>query len=140
MKLDELDSIAGSDQGAVLTLKHPATGEPMDAWIKSAGPDSKIAKQRQSVMRRKLRQAGKQSIDFDEIEGMAMDSRVAKTLDWGNIELEGKPVAFSEDNARMLYTRFPWIAEQVDEHQADRSFFIAAASKPQKSGSGSGRG
>ncbi len=129
MKLSEFNSVEGSNEGAVLYLKHPVSGVDTDAWIKMAGPDSKLAKQRRAQVQRLLR--GKRNvsdIDIDTLEKEAMETRVALTLDWGNIEDEGK-LAFNEKNVRKVYAEYPWVAEQVDEFQGDRSNFFTSSSE-----------
>lgn len=129
MKLSQFNSVEGSNEGAVLYLKHPVSGVDTDAWIKMAGPDSKLAKQRRAQIQRLLR--GKRNvadIDIDTLEKEAMETRVALTLDWGNIEDEGK-LQFKEDNVRKVYTEYPWVAEQVDEFQGDRSNFFTNSSE-----------
>ncbi len=129
MKLSQFNSVEGSNEGAVLYLKHPVSGVDTDAWIKMAGPDSKLAKQRRAQIQRLLR--GKRNvadIDIDTLEKEAMETRVALTLDWGNIEDEGK-LQFKEENVRKVYTEYPWVAEQVDEFQGDRSNFFTNSSE-----------
>lgn len=129
MKLSQFNSVEGSNEGAVLYLKHPVSGVDTDAWIKMAGPDSKLAKQRRAQVQRLLR--GKRNvadIDIDTLEKEAMETRVALTLDWGNIEDEGK-LQFKEENVRKVYTEYPWVAEQVDEFQGDRSNFFTSSSE-----------
>jgi len=125
MKLTDFNSVEGSNEGAVMYVKHPVTGVETDAWIKMAGPDSKLAKERRSAIQRLLR--GKKSVadvDIDTLEEEALQTRVALTLDWGNIEAEDKKLTFNEKNVRYVYENFPWLAEQVDEFQGDRSNFF----------------
>ena len=129
MDLSNFDTVKGSDEGAVLYVRHPVTNEKTDAWIKMAGPDSKLAKQRRAQVQRLLR--GKRNvsdIDIDTLEKEALETRVALTLDWGNIEDEGK-LAFNEKNVRKVYAEYPWVAEQVDEFQGDRSNFFTSSSE-----------
>lgn len=125
MKLNDFNSVEGSNEGAVMYVKHPVTGVETDAWIKMAGPDSKLAKDRRAGIQRLLR--GKKNIadvDIDTLEEEALRTRVALTLDWGNIEDGEKALTFNEKNVRYVYENFPWLAEQVDEFQGDRSNFF----------------
>lgn len=127
MKLTDFNSVEGSDEGAVLYIKHPVSGVDTDAWVKMAGPDSKLAKQRRASIQRLLR--GKRSasdIDIDTLEKEALETRVALTLDWGNVEAN-EPLEFNEENVRYVYQNFPWLAEQVDEFQSDRSNFFTSS-------------
>ncbi len=130
MKLDDFNSVEGSNEGAVLTLVHPTTGVDTDAWIKVAGPDSKLAKQRRAQVQRLFRgKGGGKNLDIDMLEREAMETRVALTLDWGNIEVDGEELQFSEKTVRQVYTDYPWIAEQVDEFQGDRANFFTSSSE-----------
>lgn len=129
MKLTDFNSVEGSNEGAVLVLKHPVTGVDTDAWIKVAGPDSKLAKQRRAQVQRLLR--GKRNVsdlDIDTLEKEALETRVAMTLDWGNIEDGGK-LNCTEANVRKVYENYPWVADQVDEFQGDRSNFFTSNSE-----------
>lgn len=129
INLNDFDTLAGSDEGAEMTLRNPATNEPIDGtWIRLAGPDSKIAKARKADIRRKLRRQRTNTLDLNMLEEEATETRVAITLAWQGIELNG-PLNCTPENARMLYERFPWIAEQVDEFQGDRSNFLPSKSK-----------
>jgi len=130
MKLDDFNSVEGSNEGAVLRLVHPTTGVDTDAWIKVAGPDSKLAKQRRAQVQRLFRgKGGGKNLDIDMLEREAMETRVALTLDWGNIEVDGEELQFSEKTVRQVYTDYPWIAEQVDEFQGDRANFFTSSSE-----------
>ncbi len=125
MDLSTLDTIAGSDEGAVMTVRHPATNEPIEGmWIRVAGPDSTIAKQRRAMIRRKMRGSRSGQMDYNWLDEEARQTRVATTLEWRDISVEGKLLECTPDNVRKVYERFPWIAEQVDEFQADRANFL----------------
>ena len=140
MKLTDIDTVRGSDEGSVMTVTHPGTGEKLEGtWIKLAGPDSKIAKQRRAEIRRKMRKMSRNALDFDALEAEATETRVAVTLQWGGIEIDA-PLDCTPDNVRMVYEEFPWLAEQVDEFQGDRANFIGKRSKKRVSSSDSEAG
>ena len=128
MKLNDFNSVEGSNDGAVFYLRNPMSGVETDAWIKVAGPDSKLAKQRRAQVQRLFRgKRGGNDIDIEQLEKEAMETRVALTLDWGNIELDEGETPFSEKNVREVYQQYPWVAEQVDEFQQDRSNFFTSS-------------
>ena len=125
MKLTDFNSVEGSNEGAVFYLKNPMSGVETDAWVKVAGPDSRLSKQRRAQVQRLFRgKRGGNDIDIEQLEKEAMETRVALTLDWGGIELGDGEVPFSEKNVREVYTNYPWVAEQVDEFQSDRANFF----------------
>jgi len=128
MELNNLDTVKGSDEGAVLYVRHPVTNEKTDAWVKMAGPDSRLAKERRADIRRLFRNQKQNSLDVETLEEEAKKNRVALTLDWGGIDLDGEALSFSKENVEKIYERFPWLAEQVDEFQGDRANFIKANS------------
>jgi hypothetical protein len=124
MKLTDFDTKSGSDEGAVMRVRHPVTNEPLDdAWIRLAGPDSKIANSRRAEIRRKLRRQRNNVLDLNMLDEEAMATRVAVTLEWGGIELD-KVLPCNPENAQLVYERFPWLADQVDEFQGDRANFL----------------
>lgn len=126
MDLSTLDTVASSDEGAVLTIRHPATNEPIEGmWIRVAGPDSSIVKQRRAAIRRKMRGMGK--VDYNLLDEEARQTRIAMTLAWDGFTVEGKKLDCKPENIRNLYDRFPWIADQVDEFQGDRANFLPSA-------------
>jgi len=128
MDLSNFDTVKGSDEGAVMYVRHPVTNEKTDAWIKLAGPDSKIAKQRRAEIRRRFRNDKSGELDFDALEEEAMQTRISVTLDWGGIELDGK-LAFNKTNVKKVYQQFPWLVEQVDKFQGDRVNFMNTSSE-----------
>ncbi len=125
MKLNDFNSVEGSNEGAVMYVTHPVSGVDTDAWIKVAGPDSKLAKQRRAQIQRLFRgKRGGKDIDIETLEKEALETRVALTLDWGGIELDEGELECKESNIREVYKEYPWLAEQVDEFQSDRSNFF----------------
>jgi len=129
MDFSALDTVKGSDEGAALYVRHPITQEITDAWIKLAGPDSRIAKSRRADIRRRFRNHRSSDLDLDALEQEAMETRVAMTLEWGGIELDGEELAFTPENVRTVYERFPWLIEQVDSFQGDRANFMSTNSE-----------
>lgn len=135
MDFSKLDTTKHADEGAELELLSPIddtvlrdekTGEAVT--IKVIGTDSKdYTKVYQKIQDRRIQKRfkkGKTTITAAEMQEEAMDMLVACTKGWKHIEIEGKELAFSEDNARMLYTKFPWVREQVDAFVSDRANFL----------------
>jgi hypothetical protein len=70
------------------------------------------------------------TVPVEEIESDGLELLAACTKSWSGVVIEGKQVAFSHEAAADLYTRFPWIKEQVDTAIGDRANFIKGSSKP----------
>lgn len=129
--LAKLDTIKGGNAGSRLTLRHPGTGEPLDAWIDLLGADSDAYREARDA------QADRIANDAADRNGLPLTKRerdangrdllAVATKAWGNIEIDGKPVECNADNARMVYSRWLWAYEQVDKHVYDRANFIPAS-------------
>jgi hypothetical protein len=127
-----------ADAGAVMTVMHPGTGRPTDARITLAGTDSKLWRNALSELRHNALQ-GADKADNALIYAARKVSEdrtlliASVTLEWENVELEGKLLACTRENAKNLYERFRWLFEQVDSFVTDRSNFFRSvgASTPE---------
>lgn len=127
MDLTQLDSVKASNDGADLHVVHPSTGEKLGIVITLAGPDSDVfrkAKRRNTDKRLKAVQKGREKLSSAELEQEATEILAACTLDWSGIQEGKKDLECTPENASDLYTRYPWIREQVDEFIGDRANFI----------------
>ena len=136
MDLKSLDTIAAADRGAPLHLRHPSTdtplmdettGEPVSITLlgadsadfrraEHAQQEKRIAKAQRSG--RMAPGAGKQ-IEEDYIELLAL-----ATKSWQHIILDGVRLECNRETAKTLYTRFPWIREQVSTFIGSRSNYL----------------
>ncbi len=151
--LDEVDTVPASNEGAVMQVRHPGTGdvlynkdgvrapdgkgwdkEPTPMTITLAGRDSDRFKQatRRVIRMRTERNKGRRSPDTspEQNDNENREILVSCTLGW-NITLgDGvtKP-EFSPDECRVLYAKYPWLEEQADFFVGDRSNFTRAVAK-----------
>jgi hypothetical protein len=127
-----------AEEGVFFPVLHPKTGEPLkddagsEIKIKISGGDASRIK---SAVEE--RQAARKALDADAKKGEVVeynwqmreqdivDDLVLLTEGWtDNVELDGKPLAFSKVNARILYQRFPEIAEQMSVRATNRLNFM----------------
>ena len=125
--LATLDFAAKAEEGAVMQVKHPLTGEALGINITLIGTDSKtfrdISKSRATAsLKKKTRE-----IDLDQNEADAVELLAKCTKGWSRITESGKEVVFSYENAVQLYTKYLWLREQIDRFMADRSNFLPSA-------------
>lgn len=131
-----LDTAAACDKPFKLEFEHPVTRAPLGCGVMMIGKDSAIAKAhvrknaneqlRKNAMRSKR---GKDSDvpTIEEIESAGTDLLVACTTGiWGDLQVDGEPLAYSPDNVRAFYTRFGWAKEQADETFGNLENFIHA--------------
>ena len=110
-----------------IKLKHPVTGDELDATINVFGKDSSVfqnaIKQRaKAQIARKSKDIDLEANDKDSIELLA-----DCTQGWSGIAEGSKEIVFSRDAAIALYTKYKWIREQIDIAIGDRAnFFINA--------------
>lgn len=133
MDLSKLDTAAGGEAGAVMTLRHPSDKDQIvthdddtPQTITLAGYDSpRWRKANREQIDAQVAKGRKSQITADEMENNSIELLVAATLDW-NITLDGEKPKFSPDAARKFYKRFIWVREQVDNFAANRANFIKA--------------
>jgi len=128
MDLAKLDLTKNSNEGAWITVKHPASNEDLPIKIKVIGKDSdkfiKLSEdfRRSTLEDMKSNKTVEQRIQTSKEYGDTL--LVACTLEWQGIELDGKKLDCTPENIKLVYQRFGWIKEQVDTAIADRAVFI----------------
>lgn len=131
--LASLDIVAASDKPARFEIRHPVTNKPLGSFVSVYGRDSTVFRDHiRETQNERIRQAAmlrKRAIEPDlptmeEQEKEVVDLLVAATADFDNVILDGAPLSFSPDNARRLYTRFPWLRGQVDRAIGDVQSFL----------------
>ena len=123
------------DDGAILHLRHPATGAPLfdgdePVTITLAGKDSQRYRTAQRIIsNRNIRQGRKIVPTVESFEADAVEILVACTVAWSGIEVDGKAVMPTAENARKVYSdpRCAWLREQVDAFIDDRANFSKAS-------------
>lgn len=116
-----------ANEGAWLTLRHPGSGEELDAKIKLRGRDSEVYRRKvREAQNRRVKEAAKNggTVPVEEIEEDGTEALAACVVEWQDIEENGQSVPFSEENARRLIATYPWIREQVDRFVSNRAHFF----------------
>jgi hypothetical protein len=132
MDLNNLDVVKLANEGAVLELLHPGTGEVLTdekgkepkAWfLRMLGSDSDIY--RNTIKRRFERNQNKKNskIDLDEVQVRTAELLAKCTVDCYIIE-NGKPIECSQSEMTRVYLKYPWLREQAEEAMADRSVLM----------------
>ena len=114
---------------AWLTILHPQTFESTPIKIKLAGADSDSYKKIERRVRNRnvaLLKKNKNGLSAEVVEASALDLLTGATLDWQGVTWGGAPLEFSQENARMLYEKFGFIRDQVDEFVGDRANFFSS--------------
>ena len=94
-------------------------------FITVMGVDSQVFRDHAKRQQKAYIEALRSKKDFDD-EDMSIDGMVAATIGW-----RGTSEEFSPELCRELYTKAPYVKDQIDRFIADRANFTKA--KPKKS-------
>jgi hypothetical protein len=123
--LNDLSGLSDAQEAGIdVSITHPKTGEPLGIVIKVVGPDSKKqAKARTAVLNDRVEKKIRK-ITADRLTEEATSMVANSVLSWTGVEIDGAAVPFSVENAVMVFTRWPFIREQVQSVSDDRANFI----------------
>lgn len=129
--LATLDTVAGANKGFDVKIYHPGTLADLGITITVLGKDSdefqKISRRQQKKRLDRISKGGFRgatSLSSEETEKDGIELLAACTTGWTGVVIKGEDVPFSIDNAVDLYSKFPWIKEQVDTAIGDRANFL----------------
>ena len=144
----QFDLKEAAEKGAWCQLVNPITGEELGVdetnpkkskptRIRVKGADSATYDQavaHTAAMRQRETPSNKKRIT-DSMLLESMDKQKASravelakvTMDWENIEMDGKPFPFNFDNAIELYRKHDWLADQVSNFFGDRTNYLGNA-------------
>ncbi len=134
LDLSTLDTSAACDKGAKIFLRHPVNNTKLELFIEAVGRDSKRFKEasranqnarlrRDAVNTRRGKELEIRTVE--DIERENLELLAACTLSWNLIE-DGKAFSFSYENAIIIYKKYPWIYDQINEGIADLENFLEA--------------
>lgn len=136
MDLAKFDGFAKSfDEGMVVDLLHPATGEKLGMSVTVASYQSERVKKLQrkmaNVAMREQRRNPKKASTVEEVEEKAHDIMVAAVVSWEGFERDGKPLPCTPENVRALLSNpdLWFIAEQIDRAADDQQGFLTASAR-----------
>jgi len=141
LDLSKLDTATPAEEGSVVELEHPATGEPLrdpetkkPITVTLRGKDSPAVQavankqwdRRQERIRRQKSHSSAAVVEADSVEVL-----VAATISWSGIALDGEVLECTPENAYKVYSddRFPWLVEQLSRALGDRERFFSQASR-----------
>jgi len=121
------------EQPSRMTIRHFATGQPLDGWLDLLSFDSEVARQYDIEIARKNIQQRVTRVTPEMQEEQAIGRLAALTTGWKLVGLDGSPldVPFNAKNAVELYASngMKWLREQAAVWVTDRANFTGASSK-----------
>ena len=124
MEIGQLLTVDAHEAGAECNILSPVDRKKTDVFIKIAGADSKLwrnAKKKQTAQLIAARAADKKDVDYD---AMDIEAIASITLDWRGITKDGKEYPCIEKNKKELFTKSPFIVEQLLEFLSKGENFI----------------
>lgn len=110
--------------GEELTLVSPTTGEEIPVTITLAGMDSETFRHAQNAIANRRINGRRKKISVEELNRESIEILARCTLGWQGIVMDGQELSSDVENAVKVYTRFPWIKEQVDAFTSDRANYL----------------
>lgn len=124
-----------ADAGAVLTLKHPATEEPLAMTITLLGTDSAKSRaiqrrKQQATIDRMAKGRNAQKLDAGKLTEETVEDLIELTTGWTGFEEGGVALECSAENKRRIYSDpgLAWVKEQAADFIGDRANFFASPS------------
>lgn len=140
--LAALDGAATAEEGAVLELRHPNSGELIftpdgkPVTIRLAGEDSFLYRRAQhTAQNRRFSRGALTKLRAEELENDQVEIYAACTLAWTGIALDGQDLPCTRQNALMVYKRFRWVVDQVADFIRDRANFLRSSANDSPSSS-----
>jgi hypothetical protein len=126
------------EAGVSIEVKDPS-GKKLGFTIKVAGPDS--LRQRRAIEKmaaERLASDDPAPLSPAELYDRQTRGLAIATIEWTEFKLDGGVYALTEDSAYKLYSRFPFIRDQVAERAGRRSAFFTFSGTDADSQSPSG--
>ena len=122
------DVAAKAEIGAELEVLDPVTSEPVGVYITLAGADSAVHRKAVATVSKRRMNGQKgfrnKGFDLEKIDAENIEIFATCTLAWKGVTVDGVSLPCSRDNAIKMYTRFPWLREQVEQFISDRSEYL----------------
>lgn len=116
------------EDGVPVEIKHPVTGQGLGITVTVASYESERVKAVARAMGNKAllqqKRNPRKADTVEAVEERTLEIAIAAIVGWDGVELEGKKLPFTRENARTVLERYPFIAEQIDAVAADRAAFF----------------
>ena len=135
-KLDDLSALFASNESRLLKIEDPVTGKPlkgtgdedMGIWVTDS--NSPACEDVKAEMSRQVAKAQKKGrmLSYEKQKAFGEDLLVAAITGFQALIMDGKPLEYSEKNARKLLRSSPVIRKLVDDVVGSDELFTKGAS------------
>jgi len=132
--IDEFDSVAAADAGAVMQVLDRATNLPMEGvTITIVGEDSERFRKAQHVIANRRTAARIVSRNMppsaEEMDVEVVDLMASCVIGWTGFFASGLPIDQNHENVKKTFKRHPWLLDQALIFRANRANFMKASPK-----------
>ena len=129
MDIGAFNTVKACEEGTWINIKD-LEGNKTDIRIKVIGVDSKRYKEESQKLAKYFERTRDDKVkDYDEIEMKTISMATAITIDWENVQENGKDLAFTKENVTRIYSLAPALLEQVTKVAKDRHNFLSKKQK-----------
>lgn len=101
-------------------------GEPVTMTV--LGTYSKTYRRLATAQRDRLLRMRRSTLSAEQLEKQDVDLVAGCVTAWSGFRSQGQPVPFSKENVIKLFTKFPYVLEQVKEEMSARENFSERSS------------
>ena len=126
MNINELYTSEAHEDGAEFNIIHPVTGKPTNAYIKVAGPDSRLyRKAEKDMLKANIPLYASKDDNTDQLIDIDAEFLAKITIDWRGIssDADDNELKFSFSEAKKLYLKSPFVRDQVNAFSKTRGNF-----------------
>lgn len=129
--LADFDALQASQEEGIDVAINGPDGKPLGFSIRIAGPDSERQKQAsEDIVNERLNSGDASPATASDLMSARIRGLAKSTISWTPFKLDGGEYKYSEDAARRLYLRFPWMREQVEAKAGKRAAFLKPSAAP----------
>lgn len=128
LDLSRFDAMQDAQEAGIDVEIRTPDNKKMGLSIKIAGPDS--LRQRRAIEKmaaQRMAEDDPAPLSPQELYDRQTRGLAGATISWTSFNLDGNPYELTEDNAYKLYTRFPFIRDQVADKAGRRSAFFESS-------------
>lgn len=124
MDLSSFDSITAAEAGVEFEIVHPITRRGTGMFVTLRGTDSKIYWSAMEQHAQQARARGKTVLSIEDVRAQWADVLARCTVSWRGIEQGGTPLPCTFENARAMYSDYPFILDWARSCIEERSGFF----------------
>lgn len=134
MDFSKLSTAKSQSDTFKFEVLHPVSNEGTGTFLEVLGSESDPVRKYENSLWRKTQKQNFENArttkpklnDLDDLRSEAIENALVRLAGWENLDWEGKPLEFNEDNARKVLNACPWMCAQIVRESDDLGNFLKA--------------